>query len=102
MQIDSGVVAPDDRAFGLAQTALDELARMREAVSSGKGVPTARGLIARIHALVQRGGAAPPRPARAAPAAAPHRLRRSAAPQACAPAPARPRAKPAPPSLRRA
>ncbi len=51
MQIDSGVVAPDDRAFSLAQTALDELARMRESVSSGKGVPTAHGLIARIHAL---------------------------------------------------
>ena len=43
MQIDSGVVAADDRAFGLAQTALDELARMRESVSSGKGVPTATG-----------------------------------------------------------
>ena len=51
MQIDSGVVASDDRAFGLAQSALDELARMRESVSSGKGVPTANGLIARIHAL---------------------------------------------------
>ena len=43
MQIDSGVVAPDDRAFSLAQTSLDELARMRESVSSGKGVPTANG-----------------------------------------------------------
>ncbi len=51
MQIDSGVVAPDDRAFSLAQSALDELARMRESVSAGRGVPTARGLIARIHAL---------------------------------------------------
>jgi chemosensory pili system protein ChpA (sensor histidine kinase/response regulator) len=51
MQIDSGVVAADDRAFSLAQTALDELARMRESVSSGKGVPTANGLIAKIHAL---------------------------------------------------
>src|SRR4029078_1332897 len=50
MQIDSGVIAPDDRAFQLAQTALDELARMRESVSAGKGVTTARGLIARIHA----------------------------------------------------
>ena len=42
------------RAFRLAQTALDELARMRESVSSGKGVPTANGLIARIHALFGR------------------------------------------------
>ncbi len=58
MQIDGGVVAADDRAFSLAQTALDELARMRESVSAGKGVPTARGLIARIHALGQPGGAA--------------------------------------------
>ena len=46
MQIDSGAIAPDDRAFSLAQAALDELARMRESVSGGKGVPTARGLIA--------------------------------------------------------
>jgi chemosensory pili system protein ChpA (sensor histidine kinase/response regulator) len=51
MQIDSRVVAADDRAFGLAQSALDELARMRESVSTGKGVPTANGLIAKIHAL---------------------------------------------------
>jgi chemosensory pili system protein ChpA (sensor histidine kinase/response regulator) len=53
MQIDSGVIAADDRAFGLAQAALDELARMREWVSSGKGVPTARGLIAKLHALAK-------------------------------------------------
>ena len=63
MQIDSGVIAADDRAFQLAQTALDELARMRESVSSGKGVPTARGLIARIHA-----SGTPGAPAAAAPA----------------------------------
>ena len=70
MQIDSGIVAPDDRAFSLAQTALDELARMRESVSAGKGVPTARGLIARIQALAQPGGAAPA-PRRCAAASAP-------------------------------
>jgi chemosensory pili system protein ChpA (sensor histidine kinase/response regulator) len=75
MQIDSGLVRADDRAFGLAQSALDELARMRESVSSGKGVPTARGLIARIHALMSGGPtaaaapAAPPAPAAPAPAA---------------------------------
>lgn len=63
MQIDSGIVAPDDRAFGLAQSALDELARMRESVSSGKGVPTARGLIAKIHALGTPGSAAAAAPA---------------------------------------
>jgi chemosensory pili system protein ChpA (sensor histidine kinase/response regulator) len=60
MQIDSGVVPADDRAFGLAQTALDELARMREAVSTGKGVTTARGLIAKIQALGHPGSAAAP------------------------------------------
>jgi chemosensory pili system protein ChpA (sensor histidine kinase/response regulator) len=60
MQIDSGVVPADDRAFGLAQTALDELARMREAVSTGKGVATARGLIAKIQALGHPGSAAAP------------------------------------------
>jgi chemosensory pili system protein ChpA (sensor histidine kinase/response regulator) len=70
MQIDSGIVAPDDRAFGLAQSALDELARMREAVSSGKGVTTARGLIAKIHALATPGSAAVATPA-PAPAPAP-------------------------------
>jgi chemosensory pili system protein ChpA (sensor histidine kinase/response regulator) len=58
MQIDSGVIAADDHAFGLAQSALDELARMRESVSSGKGVPTARALIARLHALSHPGSAA--------------------------------------------
>ncbi len=58
MQIDSGVVAADDRAFSLAQTALDELARMRESVSSGKGVSTANGLIAQIQALASPAAAA--------------------------------------------
>jgi chemosensory pili system protein ChpA (sensor histidine kinase/response regulator) len=59
MQIDSGVVPADDRAFSLAQTSLDELARMRESVSAGKGVPTAHGLIARIQSLVHPTGAVP-------------------------------------------
>jgi chemosensory pili system protein ChpA (sensor histidine kinase/response regulator) len=75
MQIDSGLVAPDDRAFSLAQTALDELARMRESVSTGKGVPTAHGLIARIHALGTPVTVTPvesePAPVAAAPAPAP-------------------------------
>ncbi len=66
MQIDGGVVAADDRAFSLAQSSLDELARMRESVTSGKGCPTANGLIAKIHALV----AGTP-PAAAAPAPTP-------------------------------
>ena len=103
MQIDSGIVAPDDRAFGLAQTALDELARMRESVSSGKGVPTANGLIARIHALATPGSAAPVAPAPVAPvAAAPAPARAPVAPMpapvAVAPLVAPPAPKPAPPA----
>jgi chemosensory pili system protein ChpA (sensor histidine kinase/response regulator) len=97
MQIDSGVVPPDDRAFSLAQTALDELARMRESVSSGKGVPTARGLISRIHALVSGGGSAATAAAVPAPAPAPAPI----APVAAlapppAPAPISPAAAPVP------
>ncbi|HEX6398798.1 MAG TPA: Hpt domain-containing protein, partial [Steroidobacteraceae bacterium] len=71
MQIDSGIIAPDDRAFQLAQTALDELARMRESVSAGKGVTTARGLIARIHALGNPAAAPAGVPAVQVPAPAP-------------------------------
>jgi chemosensory pili system protein ChpA (sensor histidine kinase/response regulator) len=111
MQIDSGVVAPDDRAFSLAQTALDELARMRESVSSGRGVPTAHGLIARIHALAAPGGAAAapvPAPAPAAPAPAPVAVAPAPAPAPPTPSPppapvatisAPPKAEPAPPPI---
>jgi chemosensory pili system protein ChpA (sensor histidine kinase/response regulator) len=110
MQIDSGVVAPDDRAFGLAQSALDELARMREWVSNGKGVPTARGLIARIHALFSGGGASAAAPAvapapAAAPAPAPAPIPVAAAPKPVEPAPAPvvsappPAPRPAPPAI---
>jgi len=118
MQIDSGVVAPDDRAFGLAQTALDELARMRESVSTGKGVPTANGLVARIRALGTPGAAvvpepvsapvaAPPAPAPVAPMPAPAVELKvappapapSAPPVFAAPAAAPPAPKPAPPAI---
>jgi chemosensory pili system protein ChpA (sensor histidine kinase/response regulator) len=96
MQIDSGVVPPDDRAFSLAQSALDELARMRESVSSGKGVPTARGLISRIHALVSGGGSASTAStAAAAPAPAPAPAPAVTAPPP-APAPIAPAATPVP------
>jgi chemosensory pili system protein ChpA (sensor histidine kinase/response regulator) len=94
MQIDSGVVAPDDRAFSLAQSALDELARMRESVSAGRGVPTARGLIARIQALNSPGAAhAPPA---AVPAAQPAPAPVAAAPKAEPTPPPPPAPKPAP------
>jgi len=71
MQIDSGIVAADDRAFTLAQSALDELARMRESVSNGKGVRTANGLIARIHALSAPASAAAVPPPSSEPAPVP-------------------------------
>ena len=98
MQIDSGQVAPDDRAFQLAQSALDELARMRESVSSGKGVPTARGLIAKIHALISPSSApapaAAPAPVAAAPAPAP--VAAAPAPVVAPPSPVAPVVAPAP------
>jgi chemosensory pili system protein ChpA (sensor histidine kinase/response regulator) len=102
MQIDSGLVAADDRAFGLAQTALDELARMRESVSSGKGVPTANGLIARIQALAHPASAAAPAPEPApAPAAPVPAPAPAAAPIASTPAvaPPPPLPVPAPPQI---
>src|SRR5690349_16936502 len=88
MQIDSGIIAADDRAFQLAQTALDELARMREAVSAGKGVTTARGLIARIHALGNPVAATAPAPAVPAPAVPAPIMAQPPAPQPPPPAPA--------------
>jgi chemosensory pili system protein ChpA (sensor histidine kinase/response regulator) len=102
MQIDSGVVAPDDRAFGLAQTALDELARMRESVNAGRGATTARGLIARIQALANP-ASAPAAPVVVAPAAKPAAATVPApAPVAPVPAPtiaaAPPRSEPPPPA----
>ncbi|MEJ0086794.1 MAG: Hpt domain-containing protein [Pseudomonadota bacterium] len=109
MQIDSGVIPADDRAFGLAQTALDELARMRESVSTGKGVTTARGLIAKIQALAHPGSAAAapvaPAPVAAAPVPAPVAIASPPPPEPVAMAPApeplpfSPPPKAAPPSI---
>ncbi len=53
MQIESGIVPADDAAYGVAQSSLDELARMRELVVAGSGVPSGRRLIERIRALSQ-------------------------------------------------
>jgi chemosensory pili system protein ChpA (sensor histidine kinase/response regulator) len=69
MQIESGTVAADDRAFEVAQSSLDDLARMRECVVSGEGVPSGRRSIARIRALAHPEAAAPVAPVAAAPAA---------------------------------
>ncbi|HPF25348.1 MAG TPA: Hpt domain-containing protein [Steroidobacteraceae bacterium] len=63
MQIESGIVPADDAAYSVAQSSLDELARMRELVVAGSGIPSGRRLIERIRALSQ------PRPSTAAQAA---------------------------------
>jgi len=68
MQVDSGIVPADENTFGVLQTCLDELARMRESVVSGQPVAHARKLIARIHALSKPPA---PRPVAAATPAAP-------------------------------
>jgi chemosensory pili system protein ChpA (sensor histidine kinase/response regulator) len=49
-QIELGMVAGDEYARALAQRALDELSRMREALAVGRAPSPARGLIAMIHA----------------------------------------------------
>jgi chemosensory pili system protein ChpA (sensor histidine kinase/response regulator) len=51
MQMDSGLVPVTDNAFGVLQTCLDELARMRDAVAASQPVAHANKLIRRIHSL---------------------------------------------------
>ncbi|HEY4213355.1 MAG TPA: Hpt domain-containing protein [Steroidobacteraceae bacterium] len=72
LAIDMGSIAADDAVFDLMQSSLDELARMREAVTNGRRVPPARAAINRINALLRPGSvpAEPVAPA-APPAAAP-------------------------------
>ena len=73
-EVDNGSVAADDAVFDTIQASLDELARMREAVSNGRRVSQARAIIARIHAL-SRGEALPATASRRPPrraAAVPH------------------------------
>jgi chemosensory pili system protein ChpA (sensor histidine kinase/response regulator) len=80
-RIESGLTSSDDSARGVAQQALDELARMRETVAAGRRVARVPQLIARIHAVAS--GVSPPVdvPAPAPPAAA------APAPAAVAPPP---------------
>jgi chemosensory pili system protein ChpA (sensor histidine kinase/response regulator) len=80
-RIESGLSNADELARGVAQQALDELSRMREAIAQGRAAASAPELIERIHAIAAGGTvepAPPPMPAAAAPAAA--------APAAAAPA----------------
>jgi chemosensory pili system protein ChpA (sensor histidine kinase/response regulator) len=106
IQIGSGAIPVDDRAYTAAQESLDELARMRESVASGRPVAPARALVRRLQALA--GGRPEPAPAVAPPAAAP-RVASPPAPQvapqpaqqvapqvASQPVPARPAPAPAP------
>ncbi|MBK6596562.1 MAG: response regulator [Proteobacteria bacterium] len=53
MQLESGIVTDAAAAYAAAQASLDELARMRELVAAGSGVPSGRRLIEQIRALSQ-------------------------------------------------
>jgi chemosensory pili system protein ChpA (sensor histidine kinase/response regulator) len=99
IQIDNGTVAGDDRAHAVMQASLDELARMRDAVSNGALPSAASELTAQLRALARQPGAGAPGAARAptapapastapARAAAPAALPGPAAPPVPAPAPA--------------
>jgi chemosensory pili system protein ChpA (sensor histidine kinase/response regulator) len=89
IQAEGGTVAVDDSVFDVIQASLDELARMRESVASGRRVAPARAMIGRIQALTRPGSAGA-----SAPPAAPASKQESAAslaarsaPAAAAPAP---------------
>ena len=62
---EGGTIAVNDNVFDVIQASLDELARMRESVASGRRVAPARAMIGRIQALTRPGSS----PAVAAPAA---------------------------------
>ncbi len=53
IQISLGTASGDERARGIAQEAVDELARMREQVSAGRAVPQSAALIANIQAVAR-------------------------------------------------
>ena len=57
LQIDQGAVAATPATFDVLQASIDELARMREAVATGRGLSSARAAIERIQALSQPGAA---------------------------------------------
>ena len=74
IQIDGGAVTGDDHAHAVMQTSLDELARMRDLVSTGRLPTPAGALLAQIRALssgiAQPAASAAPDSATPAPAAA--------------------------------
>ena len=57
-QAESGALHAGDAVFDVIQASLDELARMRETVANGRGVPPAQMMIARIRELTHPGVAA--------------------------------------------
>jgi chemosensory pili system protein ChpA (sensor histidine kinase/response regulator) len=69
MQVDAGIVPANEAMFGVMQSCLDELARMRDAVAAGQPVAHAKKHIARIHALSKPKPVAKAKPA--APAVTP-------------------------------
>src|SRR5271169_5233374 len=87
IQIDNGAVADDDRAHALMQASLDELARMRDAVSRGAVPGEARELTAQLRALARQAGTGAAAEAAPAAPAAPAAVARTPVP-AAAPAPA--------------
>jgi chemosensory pili system protein ChpA (sensor histidine kinase/response regulator) len=71
-RIESGASSADEDARGAAQKAIDELARMREAIAGGRAAEQSPDLIARLRALSGAGPrpATRPAPARVTPAPA--------------------------------
>ena len=59
IQIDGGAVAGDDHAHAVMQASLDELARMRDLVSTGQLPPSATALLAQLRGLSQARGPVP-------------------------------------------
>ncbi len=109
IQIDGGAVAADDHAHSVMQASLDELARMRDIVSTGTLPSASAALLARIRSLASgapaaapaaaAAGSAAPAPARAAaPTTVPAPLQVSVPASASANAGARERADAPPPA----
>jgi chemosensory pili system protein ChpA (sensor histidine kinase/response regulator) len=90
LQVDNGTVTADAAVFDVIQASLDELARMREHVSSGQRVAPARAMLSRLQAFT-RGATAPPAAAPAPPPPAPA-AKVAARPKAGEPVPAPPAA----------
>ena len=92
IQIDGGSVAADDHAHSIMQASLDELARMRDMVSTGTLPSAPTGLLARIRGLASGAQIAVPDAVPASAARAHLRRRR----RASRPPPRRPRPCPRP------